>query len=236
MAINQHASNLVNLTVKAFNGNVTSLSPTDGISLIDSWISFLKSEDQSDNSVVNSLNDLKAELQSGNLDGSHIQQILNDLTEQTKKITDSADSDNKPRLNTLAEALEGFSQQVNGSSGPAATGGQAPMTSTVGGESTNSGTGASALEVTEDELSNRNGGTINNDSTVDMDDTTGSNGGSTEERFSGDSYANDSRSGDGGNSAVSRPSRSDTSRVAGIGVSGGTGDTDSSQSGGRSQY
>ena len=231
MAINQHASNLVEITAKAFNGNVTSISPTDGISLIDSWIDFLKSDDQSGNSIANSLNELKTELQSGSPDGAHVQQLLNDLTEQTKQLATSADSDSKPGLNTLTEALEGFSQQISGSSGPAATGGQAPMTSTVGGESTNSGSGASAFGASDDDLSNRNGGTVSNDSTANTNVSTGSDGGSTTNRSSeDDDYTNDSQR------DTNHLSRSDTSRLSGMGVSGGTGDADSSQSGGRSQY
>lgn len=231
MAINQHASNLVDLTAKAFNGNVTSISPTDGISLIDSWITFLKSDDQAGNSVATPLNELKTELQSDNPDGVRVQQILADLASRTKQIATSADSDSKPRLNTLAEALEGFSQQISGASGPAATGGQAPMTSTVGGESTTSGTGASAFGATDDDLSNRTGGTVSDESAVDTDDTTEGNGHSaTSGSSEGDDYSNSSQRDHG------HVSRSDTSRMSGMGVSGGTGDSDSSQSGGRSQY
>ena len=235
MAIDQHASNLINTTVNAFNGDITSISPVDGISLIDSWISFLKTADQGDKSIVSGLSELKAELQSGTIDGTQVQSILKGLTEQTSQITKKADGDSQPKLNSLSEALQSFSQLLDGSK-KANTGGQAPMTSTVGGESTNSGTGISAVDTNADDLSDRNGGTISNDSTVDMDDTTGSNGGSQEDRFSGDNYTDNSQSGNGDNSSVSHSSRSDTSRVAGIGVSGGTGDTDSSQSGGRSQY
>lgn len=231
MAMNQHAANLVDITAKAFNGNVTSISPTDGISLIDSWIAFLKSDDQSVSSIANSLNDLKAELQSGDPNEAHLQQILGDLAKQTKQIANTADSDSKPGLTTLTEALEGFGQQISGVSGPAATGGQAPMTSTVGGESTNSGPGASAFNTSDSDLSNRNGGTVSNESTVDTDNTTRSDGGSVTNRSSeDDDYTNDSQRDN------NHLSRSDTSRLSGLGVSGGTGDTDSSQSGGRSQY
>ncbi|MFD2935933.1 hypothetical protein [Spirosoma flavum] len=235
MAIDQHASNLINITVKTFNGDVTSISPLDGISLIDSWINFLKTDDQAPDSIVNSLSDLKAELQRGNLDGAQIQHILKDLTGQTSQITKSANADSKPELTTLSDALQGFSQLLYGSK-KANTGGQAPMTSTVGGESSHSGTEASTVDTNDDDFSNRNGGTTSSAPTVDMDDTTGSNGGSTEERLSGDNYAGNSQGGNGDNSSLSRSSRSDTSRVEGIGVSGGTGDSDSSQSGGRSQY
>ncbi|MVM33009.1 hypothetical protein GO755_23410 [Spirosoma sp. HMF4905] len=78
---------------------------------------------------------------------------------------------------------------------------------------------------------------IETEPTVDMDDTTGSNGGPASERFSGEADNTADEQGDG----YAHPSdhdkpRSDTARVDGMGISGGTGDTDSSQSGGRSQY
>jgi hypothetical protein len=160
MALDQHAANLIDTTVKAFNGDVTTISPTDGLSLIDSWISFLQSDDQRNNAIVNGLTELRAELQSGNLDGAAIQRILNDLTKQSTQIVNSADRDDKPKLAVLADALQGFTKQVSGSSKRAKTGGEAPITSTVGGESTNSGAGASALTTNDEDLSDRNGGTI----------------------------------------------------------------------------
>lgn len=232
MALNQHASNLIDLTVKTFNGSATSVSPTDGISLIDSWIDFLQTDGQQNNSVTNGLNDLKAEIQSGSLNGTSIQRILNNLVDQAKQLINTTDVDNEAKLNTLTDALENFSQQAGGSGKPANTGGQAPMTSTVGGESTNSGTGSSAFDTTDDDLSNRNGGTVNEDPDVDMDDTTGSDGGPTKDRSSG----NPDETGDSSYSSQPNQSRSDTSRVGGMGISGGAGDTDTAQSGGRSQY
>ncbi|WP_420147795.1 hypothetical protein [Spirosoma sp.] len=232
MAINDHAANLVNITVKAFNEDVTSISPTDGLSLIDSWLNFLHSDAQTDNSVNSTLSELRSELQSGQLDGAHIQQLLGDLSNQVKQLANSADADDKPQITTLSEALDGFSQQVNGESGPAKTGGQAPMTSTVGGESSNSGVGASPFGTSGDDLSGRNGGIISNSTPddVDMDDTTGSDGGPQKDRSSDDD------TGDSSYSSESELSRSDTSRIGGPGVSGGTGDTSTTQSGGRSQY
>ena len=160
MALNQHASNLIDITVKAFNGDVTSISPTDGLSLIDSWISFLQADGQANNGLANSLSELKAELKSGNLDGAAIERILTDLTKQTQQLSSSVDRDEKPKLTALADALQGFNRQVTGSSKQANKGGQAPITSTVGGESTNSGAGASALTTSEEDLSDRTGGTI----------------------------------------------------------------------------
>ena len=154
MALDQHAANLVATTVNAFNGDTTSISPMDGISLIDSWSSALQNGGQETESVTSSLKELRTELQSGNPDGSRIQEILKDMVDQVKKVAKSADADVKTNLNSLAEALKGFSEQLGGSSKmasmnkkpsdtvmPGESGGRAPMTSTVGGDSTNSGAG-----------------------------------------------------------------------------------------------
>ncbi|MDB5242757.1 MAG: hypothetical protein JWP57_3382 [Spirosoma sp.] len=154
MAHDQHAANLVDTTVNAFNGDTTSISAMDGISLIDTWSSALQDGGQDTESVTNSLKELRSELQSGNPDGARIQQILEDMVDQIKQIAKSADADVKPNLNSLAEALKGFSKQLGGSSKmasmnkkpsdttmPGESGGRAPMTSTVGGDSTNSGAG-----------------------------------------------------------------------------------------------
>ncbi|GAB4049686.1 hypothetical protein [Spirosoma litoris] len=78
---------------------------------------------------------------------------------------------------------------------------------------------------------------INTEPTVDMDDTTGSNGGPTSERFSGEGDNTEEQQGDDyTHSAAYNKSRSDTARIDGSGISGGTDSTNSSQSGGRSQY
>lgn len=154
MALDQHAANLVGTTINAFNGDATSISPTDGISLIDSWVSALCDGGQDTDPVAGALSELKTELQSGNPDGSRIQGILEGLADQTKQAAQSADTEVKAKLNSLVDALQGFSQQLGGSSKmagmntkpsdtvmPGESGGRAPMTSTVGGDSTNSGAG-----------------------------------------------------------------------------------------------
>ena len=154
MALDQHAANLVATTVNAFNGDTTSISPMDGITLIDSWSSALQNGGQETESVTSSLKELRTELQNGNPDGSRIQEILKDMVDQVKKVAKSADADVKTNLNSLAEALKGFSEQLGGSSKmasmnkkpsdtvmPGESGGRAPITSTVGGDSTNSGAG-----------------------------------------------------------------------------------------------
>jgi hypothetical protein len=241
MALNEHAANLVDTTINAFNGDSTSISPMDGISLIDSWTSTLRDGGLDNNPVTSGLSELKTELQSGNPDGSRIQQILGELAEQVRGTADSADADAKIKLSSLAGSLEGFSQQLGGSSKMAAmniepsdavmpgeSGGQAPMTSTVGGESTNSGAGASVLSARDDDqLSNRTGGTTDNGSALGMDDTTGSDGA---QRKDGGEYSYSTGAGSGGDDY------SAGSGTQSSGVSGGSAESGSGSSGGRSQY
>lgn len=182
MALDQHAANLVDTTINAFNGDTTSISPMDGISLIDSWVSALRNGGEDTNPVASGLSELKGELQSSNPDGSRIRDILEDLADQANQAAMSADADVKEKLSSLVDALQGFSQQLGGSSKmaslntspsdtimPGQSGGQAPMTSTVGGDSTNSGTGTSATGMNDDDqLSNRSGGTTENGSPTGM--------------------------------------------------------------------
>ncbi|GAB3771852.1 hypothetical protein GCM10028818_11210 [Spirosoma horti] len=236
MAINQHASNLIDITANAFNGDVISISPTDGLSLVDSWISFLKADGQENNPITNRLTELRTELQESNLNGAHIQDILNDLVGQTTKVADSAEADNKPRLTTLAEALQGFNQHLNSPTPMTNPDRQAPMTSTVGGESTTSGAGISAVGATDDDLSNRNGGTVSSGPTTVMDAVPGN------ARPAASGTASDESSNAGGlqtaggdsYSSVSDVADASAGRIGGMGISGGDSDSDSIQSGGRS--
>jgi len=236
MAINQHASNLIDITASAFNGDVISISPTDGLSLVDSWISFLKSDGQETNPITNQLTELKAELQESNLNGARIQEILNDLVGQTTQLAGSAEEDNKPRLTTLAEALQGFNEQLNSPTPMTDHDKQAPLTSTVGGESTTSGAGISAVGASDDDLSNRNGGTVSSGPTATMDDTTGNDGRAATGSFSEeDRSTNGSQTaGNTSNSLISDSAVANTGWVGGMGISGGDSDSDSVQSGGRS--
>jgi len=235
MALDQHAQNLVTLTNKAFGGDANSVSMTDGISLIDSWTSFLKSDPSTGNDVLAGLNDLRSELTKGNPDTTQVQHLLQNLSQQTEKLAGTVDTDDKSTITGLAGSLHGLSQQLAGTGHPAPTGGEAPIASTVGGESSRSGTGASALSDDEDELTERQGGTRDDDddeNDVDyMDDMTGSDGGIR----AGEAEDDSAYSPQDGNSSA-KPSRSNAAHVSGMGVSGGTADSESSQSEGRSQY
>lgn len=136
MKPNQQTSQLLDRTIETFNGDVQVISPTDGVSLIDNWISALHSGNASTNPIANTLSELKMELQRGNPDSETIRAILEQLSTQAKQAGDTADGVVKSSLTELSQALQSFGQQLGGMAGPAKTGGQAPMTSTTGGEST----------------------------------------------------------------------------------------------------
>ncbi|CCH51869.1 hypothetical protein BN8_00825 [Fibrisoma limi BUZ 3] len=160
MAFEQQASGLIDQTIQTFNGNVTAVSPQDGITLIDSWISAFRSTDEQANPISDSLTALKTELQKGNPSTSEISTILKALTDQARNAANSADTGVQTQVNALVDALKSFQQQLTGQAGPANTGGQAPMASTVGGNSSTSGVGTTTSGSTQSY----------------MDDPTGSDG------------------------------------------------------------
>ncbi|WP_019989744.1 hypothetical protein [Rudanella lutea] len=169
MQPNQQTTQLLNQTIDTFNGDVQAISPTDGVSLIDNWISALHSGDASTNPIASTLSELKVELQRGNPDAQTIQALLEQLANQANEAGEVADGAAQSALTELSSALQSFSQQLGGESGPAKTGGQAPMTSTTTNQSTQ--------------------GTYATD--IDMDDQTGSNAGATGESGS-ENYARQS--------------------------------------------
>lgn len=105
---NQGASALIDQTVQALNGSPSDVSPTDGTSVIDSWISTLGS----DSPVSSSLSQLKQALQSSSPDGDEISSILLSLSEQTESAASSADGNTQSSLQELAQSLKSFSQQL----------------------------------------------------------------------------------------------------------------------------
>lgn len=117
---NQQATNLISSTVDTFNGETTSISTTDGISLIDHWLTALRSEDDdaSMNPIANTLSALKAQLLEGNPDTTQIKTHLNDLAEHTQQAAQSVDDDKvKLQLDQLVQTLRDFGKVIAGEAG-----------------------------------------------------------------------------------------------------------------------
>ncbi len=117
MEPNQQTTQLLSQTISTFNGGVQAISPTDGISLIDNWISALHSGNASTNPIANTLSELKAELQRDSPDSETIRTILEQLSVQAKGAGETADGAAKSSLTELSQALQSFGQQLGGVAG-----------------------------------------------------------------------------------------------------------------------
>lgn len=110
----QFATALVNETVNTFSGGAETVSPTDGISLIENWISALHSGDESTNPIAHTLSELRMQLQNNTPNVGQIQSLLDELTEQTRNVARSVDGGEQMSLIELSDALKGFSQRLAG--------------------------------------------------------------------------------------------------------------------------
>ena len=109
----QFASELLSETVQTFNGDVTAISPTDGVALIENWISALHSGNETTNPIAHTLSELRMELQGG-MNSSQIQSTLQELADQTKAASQGVGGPEQDSLAQLASALQTFGQQLAG--------------------------------------------------------------------------------------------------------------------------
>ena len=118
MATTQTQTGLIDSTVEAFNGEITSVSAMDGISMIDNWVTVLRSGDESTNPVASTLSALKLQLQAGNPDTAQIDALLAELADQAEGFVGKAEDDKvNARLRELAGALRGFGDTLAGRNG-----------------------------------------------------------------------------------------------------------------------
>ena len=108
MTSQDSTSALTDKTVQALSGNPSSVSPTDGATLIDNWISSLGGSSP----LSDGLTSLKSALQSGSPDGQKISSILMSLSQQTAAAASQAGGSAQGPLQRLASALESFGKQV----------------------------------------------------------------------------------------------------------------------------
>ncbi|MEZ0540717.1 hypothetical protein [Fibrella arboris] len=110
----QFATALINETVTTFNGGAETVSPIDGISLIENWISALHSGDESTNPIAHTLSELRMQLQNGVDNGGQIQVLLEELADQTHQAAKTVDGGQQASLVELSVALKGFSERLAG--------------------------------------------------------------------------------------------------------------------------
>lgn len=105
------ATTLIDETIRAFDQGQAA-SPQEGMSLITDWFSSIKNNHNA-GEVMEPLTQLRNELQTGAPNPSKLQQLLNQLADQTEELSQSVDGDLPSRLTTLATALRNFAGQFS---------------------------------------------------------------------------------------------------------------------------
>lgn len=108
MATAQSTSALLDQTLTALQGDITSTGDT---SAITSWISALQGQPGLED-ITAELQNLQAALTSGTPDGDDISASLSNLGELTSSAAASASADTQAKLQQLGDALSSAADQV----------------------------------------------------------------------------------------------------------------------------
>lgn len=105
------ALTLIDATVEAFDQGQAA-SPQEGMSLLTDWFSSVKSDKKTED-LMEPMQALHDELQSGSPDSSKLVQLLHQLADLTETKTNQVDGDISSRLKTLSTALRNFAGQLS---------------------------------------------------------------------------------------------------------------------------
>lgn len=118
IAKDQNQLSLIEETVATFDGNIDSTTATDGLSLIDKWLTRLN-EAGTDNTdtILDILERLRPEIDTAQrynrVDNQRIASLLQELIEQTQKIATLAEaSAEQVELSQLIATLENLHRQA----------------------------------------------------------------------------------------------------------------------------
>jgi hypothetical protein len=110
------AANLDN-TIKAFQSGITTMSPDQGVKSIDEWLKKLENADfRGAKSIHDSLSKLKKHLESGNLDGAAIGELLSKLGDATVRAAGQASGKDADKIKQLGQALSDCGDEMDSSS------------------------------------------------------------------------------------------------------------------------
>ncbi|QJW91451.1 hypothetical protein HNV11_19745 [Spirosoma taeanense] len=105
------ATTLIDDTIRAFDQGQAA-SPQEGMSLITDWFSSIKNNHTAGD-VMEPLRALHEELQTGAPNPTRLQNLLNQLADQTEQMATKTEGDVPSRLTTLATALRNFAGQFS---------------------------------------------------------------------------------------------------------------------------
>jgi polyhydroxyalkanoate synthesis regulator phasin len=117
---NPETTALIEQTIAAFDSGIQPTTATSGLEIIDKWIDLLdENGDDETDEIADVLEDLKAELDQSQKDGSSpepsvIQAYLEDLIDITQSVMESSEaSAQQTELQRLVSTLENINQQVS---------------------------------------------------------------------------------------------------------------------------
>lgn len=119
----QNQVSLIEETVNAFDSDIHTIQPQDGMNLIDKWLDRLDEVgDDATDEIADTLEELRSELDpkqnEGQPDASVIAEILEDIIQQTQAVMKSAEaSAEQTELSQLIATLENLHRQISASSG-----------------------------------------------------------------------------------------------------------------------
>jgi uncharacterized membrane protein YccC len=114
----QNQISLIDQTVNTLDGNIDTTTATDGLSIIDQWLSRLDDADEDiADGIVDTLEKLRPEIDTAQRynrpDNQRIATLLQDLIDQTRKIAASPEaSAEQVELSRLIAILENLHQQA----------------------------------------------------------------------------------------------------------------------------
>jgi hypothetical protein len=119
----QNQVSLIEETVNAFDSDIHTIEPQDGMNLIDKWLDRLDEVgDDATDEIADTLEELRSELDpkqnEGQPDASVIVEILEDIIQQTKAVMESAEaSAEQTELSQLIATLENLHRQIAATTG-----------------------------------------------------------------------------------------------------------------------
>ena len=115
MENHEEATDLLDTTMVTLTAGITDLTPQSGKGVIDQWISTL-SESENTKELVDLLQQLKTQLESGAPNSGELQQVLLQLSTMAQEmgINVGPEGDITTRLEALGAALQNVAGQLSG--------------------------------------------------------------------------------------------------------------------------
>lgn len=114
MLTHEESTDLLDSTMSVLEGDLTNATPQSGRGVIDQWLEQLrKTENATD--ITNTLEQVKTQLESDQINAQELAQLLNTLATQTSEFSTmmGSEGDIAPRLEGLSSALTSLAGQIS---------------------------------------------------------------------------------------------------------------------------